>query len=283
MMNFLRKHSKLRPRPAAVFLLGKRFTLVMVCFLSSLIFQVPAGANPNLEGLYVGEQAPDFSLEDFNGQSSSFADLSGEKLTMVIFWATWSKNSDKALAKAQKLYTDYKEKGLTVIAVNADSQQLTADNITAVSSMVQKLGLEYPVLLDKGLSVFYDYGVIALPSIVIMDPDRTIRYELSGYPIVGSEQMIDFIVAQIEGRAPKEIVQRKGYQPDKEALHFYNMGQNALKSNDAATAEMWFKKAAEADLKDFMRNGIKPPRPRNSLISPCKKSLKMLWPSVNWA
>ena len=104
LMKFLRKHSKLRPRPAAVFLSGKRFTLVIVCFLSSLIFQVPAGAN--LEGLYVGAQAPDFSLEDFNGQSSSFADLSGEKLTMVIFWTTWSRDSDKALAKYQKLYTD---------------------------------------------------------------------------------------------------------------------------------------------------------------------------------
>src|SRR5210317_441258 len=247
-MKFLRVPSKLRLRPAAVFLSGKRFTLVMVCFLSSLFFQVPAGAT--LEGLYVGAKAPDFSLEDPNGQSSSFADLSGEKLTMVIFWATWSRNSNKALARAQKLYTDYKEKGLTVIAVNADGQQLTADNITAISSKVQELGLEYPVLLDQGLSIFHDYGVIALPSTVIVDPDRTIRYELSGYPIVGSEEMIDFIVAQIEGRAPKEIVQRKGYQPDKKALRFYNMGKNALKSKRmSATAEMWFKKAAEADLR----------------------------------
>jgi len=104
MMNFLCKHSKLRPRPAAVFLSGKRFTLIMVCFLSCLIFQVPAGATPNLEGLYVGAQAPDFSLEDFNGQSSSFADLSGEKLTMVIFWTTWSRNSDKALVMSHKIH-----------------------------------------------------------------------------------------------------------------------------------------------------------------------------------
>jgi peroxiredoxin len=158
----------------------------MVCFLSSLFFQVPAGAT--LEGLYVGAQAPDFSLEDLNGQSLSYADVRGEKLTMVIFWAIWSKNSDKVLARAQKLYTDYKEKGLTVITVYADGQQLTADKITAVSSKVQELGLEYPVLLDQGLSVFHDYGVIALPSTVILDPDRTIRYELSGYPIVGSEE-----------------------------------------------------------------------------------------------
>ncbi|MDH3996290.1 MAG: redoxin domain-containing protein, partial [Desulfobulbaceae bacterium] len=102
-MKFLRVPSKLVPRPAAVFLSGKRFTLVMVCFISSLFFQVPAGAT--LEGLYVGAQAPDFSLEDLNGQSLSFADFGGEKFTMVIFWATWSKNSDKVLARAQKLYT----------------------------------------------------------------------------------------------------------------------------------------------------------------------------------
>ena len=100
-MNFLHKHSKLRPQPAAVFLSGKRFTLIMICFLFCLIFQVPVGANPSLEGLYVGAQAPGFSLEDFNGQSSSFADLSGEKFTMVVFW---SKNSDKALVMSHKIY-----------------------------------------------------------------------------------------------------------------------------------------------------------------------------------
>jgi len=120
-MEFLGMPSKMRPRPAEVFQSGKRFTLVMVCLFSCLFFQVPAGAT--LEGLYVGAQAPDFSLEDLNGQSLSFADFGGEKFTMVIFWATWSRNSDKVLARAQKLYTDYKEKGLTVIAVNADGQQ----------------------------------------------------------------------------------------------------------------------------------------------------------------
>jgi hypothetical protein len=102
MMKFLCKHSKLKPRPAVVFLTGKRFTLVIVCFFSYLIFQVPAGAN--LKGLYVGAKAPDFFLEDFNGQSSSFADLSGGKLTMVIFWATWNRNSDNALIMYHKIH-----------------------------------------------------------------------------------------------------------------------------------------------------------------------------------
>lgn len=228
-------------------LLKKRFSLVLVCLLCGLFLRVPAAAT--LQGLYVGAEAPDFALKDLAGRQWTFADAKGEKLTMIIFWSTWSRNSEKALKHAQQLYSTYKGNGLSVVAINADSQQITPAEISSIKSMTAKLGLEFPVLLDQGLTVFHDYGVIALPSTVILDPTRTIRYELSGFPLVGSEEMADFTVAQIEGREPtKAVAKRKGYQPDKKALRFYNMGKNALLSRRmAATAEIWFKKAAEAD------------------------------------
>ncbi len=44
------------------------------------------------------------------------------------------------------------------------------------------------------------------------------------------------------------FAEKKGYQPDKNALRFFNMGKNTLKSRRMAdTAEMWFKKAIDAD------------------------------------
>jgi Tfp pilus assembly protein PilF/peroxiredoxin len=222
--------------------------MVMLCFVSGLFLRVPAAAT--LDGLYVGAEAPSFSLEDINGRNWAFEDLKGEKLTMIIFWSTWSRKSEKTLANAQKLYSDYKDKGLAVVAVNADSLQITPAEETAIKALATNLGLEFPILLDHGLNVFHSFGVIALPSTVILDPSRTIRYELSGYPLVGSEEMLDFTVAQIEGREPKAVVQRKGYQPDKKALRFHNMGKNALRSKRmAATAETWFEKAVEADPK----------------------------------
>jgi tetratricopeptide (TPR) repeat protein len=224
----------------------KRLPLVLLCIICGLFLRVPAAAT--LQGLYVGAEAPDFSLADLKGQKLSFEEIKGEKLTMIIFWSTWSRNSEKVLTRAQQLFSAYKEKGLAIVAVNADSMEITPAERAAIAAMVENLDLEYPVLLDNGLTVFHDYGVIALPSTVILDPDRTIRYELSGYPLVGSEEMDDFIIAQIEGREPKAVVQRKGYQPDKKALRFYNMGTNALRSKRmTATAELWFKKAAEAD------------------------------------
>ena len=229
-------------------LLGKRFTQILLCVLCSFILQIPAAAT--LEGLYVGAEAPDFTLEDIKGQNLAFKDFKGEKLTMIVFWSTWSRNSKKALAGAQKLYAAYKDKGLSVVAVNANGLQISPDEITAINDIIANLGLEYPILLDQGLAVFHDYGVIALPSTVILDPERIIRYELSGYPVVGSEEIFDFTVAHIEGREPKAVVKKKGYQPDKKAMRFYNMGKNALNSKRmAATAEMWFKKSAEADPK----------------------------------
>jgi len=229
--------------------LAKRLPVIAVFLLCGFFLRVPAAAT--LQGLYVGAEAPDFSLLDLNGKTWAFADAKGEKLTMVIFWSSWSRNSEKLLAQAQKLYSDYKDKGLSVVAVNVDSQEITPAEETAVRTMTTNLGLEYPVLLDRGLKAFHEYGVIAIPSAIILDPDKTIRYELSGYPLVGSEEMNDFIVAKLEGREPKAaIVQNKGYQPDKKALRFYNMGKNALRSKRmAAMAEIWFKKAAEMDPK----------------------------------
>jgi len=226
--------------------LGKCSVLVLFFLVSTLFWRIHAAAT--LEELYVGAEAPGFSLENIKGQARTFEDIKGEKLTMIIFWSTWSRNSEKALKKAQTLFSKYKDKGLAVVAVNVDGLQAGPDEIKAMAGMTENLGLEYPMLLDRGLKVFHDYGIIAIPSTVILDPERTIRYELSGFPIVGSEEMIDFTVAYLEGRKPGKVVQRKGYQPDKKALRFYNMGINALKSKRmAATAELWFNKAIEAD------------------------------------
>lgn len=116
--------------------------------------------------------------------------------------------------------------------------------------MVERLGIIFPVFIDHGLTYFHDVEVIALPTTVIVDKDRMITYELSGYPLVGSEEMADFIVATLEGKSQGAIVAKKGYQPNKQALLLYNMGKNTLKSGRMAdSAEIWFKKALEADTK----------------------------------
>ncbi len=196
---------------------------------------------------------PDFSLKLISGETKTLTDVSGKKMTVIVFWSTWDKNSEKALIRLQKQYQKYQNQGLSVVAVNCDGQNFTDASMEKVKASIQRLGLTFPVFIDHGLSYFHEVGIIALPSTVIIDKDRTITYELSGYPLVGSEDMADYIAATVEGKVQTAAVVKKGYQPNKQSLRLYNMGKNTLKSGRMAdTAEMWFKKALDADARFVM-------------------------------
>lgn len=213
-----------------------------------VLLSVPAAAA--LQSLQVGMEAPEFSLKSVTGETKTLASLKGEKLTVLVFWSTWSAKSEKVLARLQTLHEKYREKGLAVVGVDVDGQEIGPGTLAAIKGVQERLKIGFPMLVDYGLVAFHDYGVIAVPSTVIVDRDRVIRYELPGFPLVGGEEMVDFVAAAIEGKKPPAGVAQKGYQPNKSALRLYNMGKNTLRSKSMAdTAEVWFKKSIEADPK----------------------------------
>jgi tetratricopeptide (TPR) repeat protein len=218
---------------------------LLVCGLTN----TPAAAA--LQRLQVGMQAPDFMLKGNRGENRKFSELRGEKLTAVVFWSTWSVKSGAVLARMQKLYDQYRDRGFAVISVNADEQHLSDQTITAVNEMVDKLKLSYPVLLDHGLTTFNDFGVIALPSTVVLDAGRIVRFELSGYPLEGAEQLAEFIAETFEGRK-RVTADTTSHQPAPAAVRAFNMAKTLQKSKYTAdNAETWLKKAVDAD-PDFL-------------------------------
>jgi Tfp pilus assembly protein PilF/peroxiredoxin len=236
-------------RAAIIMFFRIKRILSLAVFMSICTVLSFAPAAATLQALQPGMEAPDLSLRAITGEAKSFADLKGEKLTVLVFWATWSSKSEKILSRMQQLHEKYKGQGLSIIGVNADEQAISAETLAKIQTLSEKLKIGFPMLIDNGLIAFHDYGVIALPTTVILDRERIIKYELSGYPLVGSEAMADFIASVIEGKkAPAASEARAGYQPNKNALRFYNMGKTTLRSKRTAeTAEMWFKKAIEAD------------------------------------
>ena len=225
----------------------KKLVFTFVFFFSyGMMLSAPAAAT--LLALQVGTEGPEFSLKNLAGEPKTFSDLKGEKLTILVFWSTWSDKSAKILARMQKLFGKYKEQGLAIIGINADEQRISDKTLSDIGKLQDQLKIGYPMLVDHGLTAFHDYGVIALPTTIIMDRERLIKYELSGYPLVGSETMVDFVVSTLEGKKPAVAVGKAHYQPKKNALRFYNMGKSSLKSKRMEDqAEMWFKKAGEAD------------------------------------
>jgi peroxiredoxin/predicted negative regulator of RcsB-dependent stress response len=220
--------------------------LTAFIFIYGVLSFAPAAAT--LQSLQTGMEAPDFSLKTITNETKTFATVKGEKLTILVFWSTWSSKSEKVLKRMQQLHEKYKGQGVSIIGVNVDEQKISNSMLAEIQALSERLKISFPMLVDHGLVAFHDYGVIALPTTVIMDKERVIVHELSGYPLVGSEAMVDFIISTIEGKKATVVEAKTRYQPNKNALRFYNMGKTTLRSKRMAeTAEMWFKKAIEAD------------------------------------
>ncbi|MDA8086274.1 MAG: redoxin domain-containing protein [Nitrospiraceae bacterium] len=236
-------------RGFSAFLLMAVFLSVQgFCFFSSL----PLAFGQNLQ---VGTKAPDFVLKDLSGQTKTYADVKGAKLTALVFWAAWSENSPREFKDIEALYHKYKDKGFAVVAIDVEQQNIDNDALAKIRAKMAELKLDVPVLIDYGLVAFHDYEVIAVPTTVILDPDMKIQYELFGYPIVGSADMLDYINGQFGGTR-KGGSAKNVYMPSDKALRCYNLGMRMLESGRMADmAPAWLEKASAADPK-FARPNV---------------------------
>lgn len=196
--------------------------------------------------LQIGADAPDFSLMDVEGKEISLSHFSKKKAIVLIFWSTWSAKSQKALKRFQEFYEKYRERDIEVIAINADKQSISTEDIKNIYNFIKELRITYPVLIDNGLDTFNKYGVIALPSTVIITEGK-ISYELPGLPLVGTEDMFDYLLA-LAGETPKKIVELK-YKPKHSAIADTNLAQKFIKKKNFLMAYPLLKKAIESDPK----------------------------------
>jgi len=117
----------------------------------------------------VGEQAvvrrPDFSLPDLEGKIHANSEWDG-KVVIVNFWATWCPPCLKEIPMFVKLQQKYGERGLQLVGI-------AMDNLHAVRNAVDKMGINYPVLVgdEKAISLAVSFGdhVGALPFTAIVD------------------------------------------------------------------------------------------------------------------
>lgn len=69
--------------------------------------------------LRIGDQRPDFSLADLDGQLQHIAQWDGNIL-LINFWASWCPPCVREIPALQKIHRDYHEKGVQVIGIALD-------------------------------------------------------------------------------------------------------------------------------------------------------------------
>lgn len=220
---------------------------LVVSFIIAMIVSFTCDVNAQAL-LQIGSKAEDFTLKDLDGKDVSLDQFKEKKGVAVFFWSTWSAKSPKALKRFQSFYENYKDKGIEIIGINADNQKMSPEDIEKVKIFVKELGVTFPILIDKGLKTFHEYGIIAIPSTtVISGTDGKISYELPGFPLVGTEDMFEHL-GVLAGDPPRKKM-AAGYQPKHDAIANTNLARGFAKRKKYAMAQPFFVKAIEKDPK----------------------------------
>jgi len=118
--------------------------------------------------------APDFTLESRSGENLRLEDQRGE-VVMLNFWASWCGPCRQEMPLMDELYSQYKDLGFTILAVNVD------ENREEAHRFLDKVPVNYPILYDPESSVSELYEVQAMPTTVMIDRDGNARYIHYGY------------------------------------------------------------------------------------------------------
>lgn len=130
-------------------------------------------AIPKLQELKERPSAPDFTLPDASGKKISLKDYRG-KVVFLSFWATWCEFCREELPAVERLYGEFKGKGLEVVAVNIKDKREDA------LGFIKKNKLSYPVLMDPEGEIGLLYGAFATPSTYLIDRNGHVLARLWG-------------------------------------------------------------------------------------------------------
>jgi DsbE subfamily thiol:disulfide oxidoreductase len=117
---------------------------------------------PKLQEVKDHPAAPDFTLPNAAGRKVSLKDYRG-KVVFLNFWATWCESCRDEMPSMERLYQEFKGKGLEIVAVNIKEKRQDA------LAFAKELKLTYPVLLDPEGEVGLLYGAFGLPATYLID------------------------------------------------------------------------------------------------------------------
>jgi peroxiredoxin len=76
-----------------------------------------------MKAVEVGQKAPDFTMNDVEGNPVTLYSKIGSKLLLVDFWAAWCGPCRQENPNVVKVYNEFNKKGFDVFGVSLDQQK----------------------------------------------------------------------------------------------------------------------------------------------------------------
>jgi len=144
------------------------------------ISAIPPGS-PTVSEIYGPRQgflAPDFTLQTIQGKSITLSKLRGHPV-LINIWASWCPPCRAEMPTLQRVYQQYKESGLEILAINATNQ----DSRSGALAFIQQYGLTYPVLMDASGDASTAYQIRSLPTSFFVNSKGNIQEIVIGGPM----------------------------------------------------------------------------------------------------
>lgn len=152
----------------------KGIILIVLIILGFLVIRfLPGDISHNIEIAAVGSPAPDFELQDLNGNIWRLSSLKG-KVVFINFWASWCPSCNTETPYKEILNKKMQGRPFQMLGV------LYRDDPKDAVAYVQKHGLTFPSLMTPEDTVARHYGITGIPETFIIDKDGIVREKIVG-------------------------------------------------------------------------------------------------------
>ena len=118
--------------------------------------------------------ASNFTLKNLEGEDVSLSQFRGKYL-LINFWATWCAPCKIEMPSLEKLYRQFKSDNFDMIGISNDMF-----GARVVRPYIKATNLTFPMLLDQRMIVSRQFGIVSLPTTVLIDPQGIIIGVLQG-------------------------------------------------------------------------------------------------------
>lgn len=106
-----------------------------------------------------------FKLTDYNGKAHSLSDYKDARAIVIMFVSTQCPVSNAYNERMEKLFEDYKDKGIAIIGINSNKQETATD----IKQHAEEHNLKFTILKDEKNVIADRFGASSTPEIYVLN------------------------------------------------------------------------------------------------------------------
>jgi len=142
----------------------------------------------------VGQEAPDFTLLDLNGDPFTLADARG-KVVLVNWFATWCPPCQEEMPHLRdRIWNRFAQKDFVLVSIAREEKP------DVVAPFARKYEAEWPFLVDPERKAYAQYAEAYIPRNHVIGRDGKILFQSEGFESAEFDEMVEAVAAALEAR-----------------------------------------------------------------------------------